>query len=162
MLSSMVHSASTFKFDDYNFQRTPYHTYVAYGSSKTATTWMANEIERRYGSQGLHATSVHPGAVLTEKLSAQVDEAQGMMQNPAIALYMKSIAQGAATPVWAAVGKEWETKGGRYLAEMIEQGPLRGSESDLIQHGYAPHAYDKEGEERLWDLGLQLCSTAEK
>lgn len=45
---------------------------------------------------------------------------------------------------------------------MIEQGPLRGSESDLIQHGYAPHAYDKEGEERLWDLGLQLCSAAEK
>ena len=35
--------------------------FVAYGQSKTANIWMANEIERRFGAQGLHALSVHPG-----------------------------------------------------------------------------------------------------
>ncbi|KAI8651270.1 hypothetical protein NCS55_01370800 [Fusarium keratoplasticum] len=154
--SSMVHAMSTFLLDDYNFERTPYGPYVAYGSSKTATLWMVNEIERRYGSKGLHATSVHPGAVLTEKISAQMGGSEGTMQNPAIGLYMKSIAQGAATTVWAAVGKEWEKRGGRYLAEVSEAGPLRGSETDIIRLGYAPHAYDEDGEKRLWKIGLEL------
>ncbi|KAJ4180374.1 hypothetical protein NW755_011868 [Fusarium falciforme] len=154
--SSMVHAMSTFLLDDYNFERTPYEAYVAYGSSKTATLWMANEIERRYGSKGLHATSVHPGAVLTEKISAQMGGSEGTMQNPAIGLYMKSIAQGAATKVWAAVGKEWEKRGGRCLVEVSEAGPLRGSETDIIRLGYTPHAYDEDGEKRLWKIGLEL------
>ncbi|KAL2672315.1 hypothetical protein Neosp_013019 [[Neocosmospora] mangrovei] len=134
----------------------PYEPYAAYGSSKTATLWMANEIERRYGSKGLHATSVHPGAVLTEKISAQMGGSEGTIQNPTIGLYMKSIAQGAATTVWAAVGKEWEHRGGRYLADVSEDGPLRGLETDIIRLGYAPHAYDEDGEKRLWELGLKL------
>ena len=33
--------------------------------SKTANIWTANEIDRRYGAQGLHATSVHPGIIGT-------------------------------------------------------------------------------------------------
>ena len=28
--------------------------------------YFANEIDRRYGSQGLHATSVHPGGIITD------------------------------------------------------------------------------------------------
>ncbi|KAI8652081.1 hypothetical protein NCS56_01424900 [Fusarium sp. Ph1] len=160
--SSMVHAMSTFLFDDYNFERTPYEPYAAYGSSKTATLWMANEIERRYGPKGLHATSVHPGAVLTEKISAQMVGSDGSIQNPALSLYMKSMAQGAATTVWAAVGKEWKNRGGRYLAEVSEDGPLRGSETDIIRLGYAPHAYDEDGEKRLWELGLKLIGAQDE
>jgi NAD(P)-dependent dehydrogenase (short-subunit alcohol dehydrogenase family) len=158
----MVHAMSTFLFHDYNFERTPYEPYAAYGSSKTATLWMANEIERRYGTKGLHATSVHPGAVLTEKINSQMGGSGGSMQNPALGLYMKSIAQGAATTVWAAVGKEWEDRGGRYLAEVSEDGPLRGSETDIIRLGYAPHAYDKDEEKRLWELGLKLIGAPDE
>ena len=37
--------------------------------AKTANIWMANEIERRYGShQGLHANSVMPGGIWTPLL----------------------------------------------------------------------------------------------
>ena len=36
-------------------------TLTADVQSKTANIWFANELERRYGSQGIHATSVHPG-----------------------------------------------------------------------------------------------------
>ena len=32
------------------------------GQSKTANIYLATEIERRYGSQGVHAWAVHPGA----------------------------------------------------------------------------------------------------
>lgn len=33
--------------------------------SNTAKLYLANEIERRYGKDGLHATAVHPGGILT-------------------------------------------------------------------------------------------------
>ena len=29
--------------------------------SKTANIWFSNEVDRRYGAQGLHSTSLHPG-----------------------------------------------------------------------------------------------------
>lgn len=162
MVSSMIHAMSTFSFEDYNYQNTPYDEYMAYGASKTATIWMANEIERRFGSQGLHATSVHPGAVLTEKLASDENQAEVIAQSPEMAAYLKSIAQGAATPVWAAVGKEWGSKGGRYLAEMAEEKPLDASATGLIKLGYAPHAYDEEAEGRLWHLGLKLIGEEDK
>jgi NAD(P)-dependent dehydrogenase (short-subunit alcohol dehydrogenase family) len=49
--------------DNYNFQKGGYDPSVAYGQSKTANIYMANEIERRYGSRHLHSTSVYPGLV---------------------------------------------------------------------------------------------------
>ena len=44
---------------------TPYDSWTAYGTSKLALVHEAREIERRYGARGLHAYSVHPGAVHT-------------------------------------------------------------------------------------------------
>ena len=70
--------------------------------------YLANEIERRYGSQGLHATSVHPGGIFTE-LARHVDmETVKAMMTPGAQLVLKSPEQGAATTVWAVTGKHWE------------------------------------------------------
>ena len=44
---------------------TPYDSWTAYGTSKLALVHEAAEIERRYGDQGLHGYSVHPGSVYT-------------------------------------------------------------------------------------------------
>jgi NAD(P)-dependent dehydrogenase (short-subunit alcohol dehydrogenase family) len=60
-LSSLGHRSATVQFDDLDFKKQGYQPFVAYGQSKTANIWMANEIERRFGAQGLHAMSVHPG-----------------------------------------------------------------------------------------------------
>jgi NAD(P)-dependent dehydrogenase (short-subunit alcohol dehydrogenase family) len=51
--------------DNYNFEKGDYNPWSAYGQSKTANVYMANEIERRYGSRGLHALSLHPGGIDT-------------------------------------------------------------------------------------------------
>lgn len=130
---------------------------LAYAASKTACIWMANEIERRYGGKGLHATSVHPGAILTEA-ARHNPGADAVMQKPEMLKYRKSPEQGAATTVWAAVGREWESRGGRYLAEVQEAEPLKEDDKSFIRPGYAPHAYDKEGERRLWDVTANLLS----
>ncbi|GAB3259019.1 SDR family NAD(P)-dependent oxidoreductase [Nocardioides dilutus] len=43
----------------------PYDSWAAYGTSKLALIHEAAEIERRYGAQGLHGYSLHPGALST-------------------------------------------------------------------------------------------------
>jgi NAD(P)-dependent dehydrogenase (short-subunit alcohol dehydrogenase family) len=63
--SSAYHVVSINEAGDYNFEKTEYNDWVSYGQSKTANIYMANEIERRNGSRGLHATSVHPGMITT-------------------------------------------------------------------------------------------------
>ncbi len=103
--------------DDYNFQKSPYHPWMAYARSKTANVYMANEIERRCGALGLHATSLHPGIIdtgLGKFLPAEV--VNGMRQNPSMLKVEKTQAQGAATTIWAAVSKELEGRGGLYLS----------------------------------------------
>jgi len=43
----------------------PYDSWAAYGTSKLALVHDAAELERRYGDQGVHAYSLHPGAIAT-------------------------------------------------------------------------------------------------
>lgn len=43
----------------------PYSSWRAYGTSKLALIHLTTELQRRYGDQGLHAYSLHPGAVYT-------------------------------------------------------------------------------------------------
>ncbi|ORY61591.1 uncharacterized protein BCR38DRAFT_347247 [Pseudomassariella vexata] len=162
MVSSRTHRIATMDLDDYNLEKRGYANVLAYCASKTANIWMANEIERRYASRGLHALSVHPGMIFTE-INRDADETVEQMQldRPEILRHFKSTAQGAATTVWAAVGKEWEGRPGRYLEDCQESQPVGEDgedslESGLLESGYFPHAYDKEGAERLWKLSLEL------
>ena len=61
---------------------------------------------------------------------------------------MKSPEQGAATTVYAAVGKEWEGKGGKYLEDCGVAGLCESDDSLAL--GHAKHAYNPDGEKRLW------------
>ncbi|KAH7174064.1 uncharacterized protein B0J16DRAFT_406509 [Fusarium flagelliforme] len=140
--------------DNYAFERGDYDPNAAYGQSKTANIYMANEIERRYGVHHLHATSVHPGIIhtgLTRHLPP--DAFQGMDH---LAPLMKSAAQGAATTVWAAVGELWAHKGGKYLVDCAVAEPGLGGEDKMITPTYAAYAYHIENEGRLWRDSLKL------
>ncbi|KAJ5378885.1 hypothetical protein N7509_012004 [Penicillium cosmopolitanum] len=154
--SSAHHVASINESGDYKFEKTEYNDWVSYGQSKTANLYMANEIERRYGSRGLHATSVHPGMIATA-LMQHMDPAmvEGFKSNEEMYKVMKSPEQGAATTVWAAIGQEWEKKGGEYLAECGKT--TRGNDNhEIAGVGFAGHAYDAEKEARLWKDSLKM------
>lgn len=157
-LSSSAHNvASINESGNYNFEKGGYNAWVSYGQSKTANIYMANEIERRYGSRGLHATSVHPGVILTG-LMQHVDAAvsEEMKKNEAAMKALKSPEQGAATTVWAAIGQEWERKGGEFLADCGKTSPASGKGDKITMEGYAAHAYNPEGEARLWRDSLKM------
>ena len=150
-VSSVGHRAGGVLIGDYNFESTPYEPWRAYGQAKTAHIYMANEIERRYGAAGLHALSLHPGGIQTN-LQQHVDPAVAEDWDKDRRIW-RSIEQGAATAVYAAISKEWEGKGGRYLADCVEKGPMVPGNPMVVfgDEGYAPWAFDEESAKKLWE-----------
>ncbi|TPX62330.1 hypothetical protein PhCBS80983_g00440 [Powellomyces hirtus] len=167
VVSSNGHRTSPVMFDNINFENGGYHPRAAYGQSKTANIHFANEIERRFGSRGLHATSLHPGGIATPIQRHLDSAALKKWESPEIQAYLKNPAQGAATTVWAAVGKEREGKGGAYLDNLeevsVEDVALAGKGVNHIglHSGYAAHAFDQGAELKLWDLSNELVGFLE-
>jgi NAD(P)-dependent dehydrogenase (short-subunit alcohol dehydrogenase family) len=160
MLSAAAHRISRIgASDDYAFQKSEYVPWIAYARSKTANVYMANEIERRYGRLGLHATSLHPGIIGTE-ISRFVPEEMVTSMTQEYALVIKSPEQGAATTLWAAIGKEWEGRGGVYLNDCAEA--ERGEDDGVVGKGsYVTHTYDAKEEARLWKDSLEMVGMSE-
>ena len=113
-VSSVGHRMAEPNFANLNLEGA-YHEWAAYGQSKTASVWTANEINRRYGSKGLNAFSVHPGGIMTDLQRHMSAEALGGFDG--IKSEFKSPEQGAATTIWAATAKALEGDGGKYLEE---------------------------------------------
>ncbi|KAL4875177.1 hypothetical protein BJY04DRAFT_232830 [Aspergillus karnatakaensis] len=157
VVASSAHRAATLPAsNDYNFEKREYSHEEAYNISKLAAVYLANSIDRRFGSQGLRATSLHPGAINTN-ISRNMPEGfvDGLMTNPYILSILKSPEQGAATTVWAAVGREWENRGGRYLEDCKEA--ERGEDDgQVFGLGWVKQTYDPNEEDRLWKDSLQL------
>lgn len=162
-VSSMGHRYGKVRPGDYNFTEPgSYHPGRAYGQAKTANIWFANELERRYGSRGVHSTSLHPGGIwsgLQKHWDPKVKEELGAID--AVHAYMMNAGQGAATCIYAALSEEWKTKGGKYLSKCVEQGPSAGVEAEGAQtpigdDGHAPWAYDERGEKQLWQDSLDM------
>lgn len=157
VVSAAAHRVVTLNdSDNYHFQKGGYNPWVAYGQSKLANIYMANEIERRYGLSGLHATSLHPGLIATG-LSQHLPEEEigAMLQNEFMIKMQKSLEQGAATTVWAAISKELEGKGGLYLDDCAVA--KRGEDDGIPALGMTSSStYNAEEEARIWKDSLKM------
>ncbi|KAF5521491.1 Short-chain dehydrogenase TIC 32 [Colletotrichum aenigma] len=160
-VTSSVHRLGPIDVNDFTYDHLPYHPLRAYARSKTANIYLANEIEHRFGDQGLHALSVHPGSVLT-MISRHIEDdplkiPEGDWEE---IRHFKNAAQGAAPTVLAAVGAEWEGNGGRYLADCVEQGHAvdPSSQTDL---GHASWAFDEQKASKLWDESSKMIGLEE-
>ncbi|KAI8934343.1 hypothetical protein NX059_009079 [Plenodomus lindquistii] len=162
VLSSAAHRISGIQPDDYNFEKKPYVDWVAYGQAKTANLYMSNAIDRYYGSQGLHSNAVHPGVILTELSRHLTQETlDGFGKDPKMAAHFKSIPQGAATTVLAAIGKDYEGVGGKYLEDCGEWGPHK-ADGGQTDPGHSEWAFDPKLEDQLWKDSLKLVGIAEE
>lgn len=147
-LSSGAHRRWPIDFDDMHFRSRPYDPSGAYGQSKTANVLFAVEFSRRYADQGVTANAVMPGAVLDTSLmrhmTAEELAALEQQMNP----IRKTMAEGAATALWAATASELNGIGGLYLEDCAQA--LPGSVDR--PGGVLPHALDPENAARLWDV----------
>ncbi|KAI1291165.1 putative oxidoreductase,short chain dehydrogenase [Xylaria venustula] len=154
-VSSAGHHASEIIFDDFQLTNS-YDPAKAYGQSKLAQIYMANYVDRNFGPSGIHALSLMPGGIETNlQQHFPSDVRAGWRTNPMIWNFMKSLEQGAATTIIAAVGKEWETKGGKYLenCQVSTSKPIGPGVA-----GVADYAYDEDKENKLWELTLKTLS----
>jgi hypothetical protein len=118
---------------------------------------MASSLERHYGARGVHGLAVHPGGIWTplqKHIPAELMEVY--KKNEEINTFVKSTEQGAASTVLAAIGKEYEGRGGLYLEDCGEWGPVKGDRYTVLDGGYEGRAFDEEGEERLWGVSLGM------
>ncbi|KAH8596154.1 hypothetical protein B0O99DRAFT_621155 [Bisporella sp. PMI_857] len=155
-VSSSGHRVFVFNDNpDYAFQHTPYESWTAYGQSKLANIYMTNYIDRVYSTQGLRATSVHPGGIISGLMKDMDPQlVAGFMADEAKMRSLKSWGQGAATTTIAAVGKEWEDRGGKYLVDCEETVMERGIAGE--KEGFVSQTYDEDKEARLWKDSLEL------
>jgi NAD(P)-dependent dehydrogenase (short-subunit alcohol dehydrogenase family) len=111
-LSSSGHRYSNVDLEDPSFEHTPYEPFVAYGRSKTANILFAVAFDKRHRDRGVRAAAVHPGGIQTElaryldasrmqKIVEQINQQLAAEGKPAFKF--KTVPQGAATSVWAAV-----------------------------------------------------------
>jgi NAD(P)-dependent dehydrogenase (short-subunit alcohol dehydrogenase family) len=123
VLASSGHRFADVDLDDLGFERTPYDPFIAYGRAKTANILFAVAFDQRHRARGVRAAAVHPGGIHTE-LARHMDESQmtALLEriNSQLAsegkgpFQFKTVPQGAATSVWAAVVAAAEDVGGRY------------------------------------------------
>jgi NAD(P)-dependent dehydrogenase (short-subunit alcohol dehydrogenase family) len=138
-LSSAGHRFSDVDLEDPDFDHAEYAPFVAYGRSKTANILFAVEFDRRHKASGVRATAVHPGGIQTElgrymtpeTTQAMIDSISAATPAGAPAFEWKTIPQGAATSVWAALVAPAELVGGLYcedchVARLQENGDIRG------------------------------------
>ncbi|KAF2469911.1 uncharacterized protein BDR25DRAFT_326024 [Lindgomyces ingoldianus] len=145
-VSSMGHRYNEINFDNLNLEG-EYEPNKAYSQSKVANIYMANQTERRYSARSLHGLSLHPGGIW-DGSGRQVHVAD-------LAEEWKKTPGGAATTMWAAIGRVWERKGGKYLENCQVPGPVRDGYY-FLEDGYETWAYDQAKEERLWKVSCEL------
>jgi NAD(P)-dependent dehydrogenase (short-subunit alcohol dehydrogenase family) len=160
-VSSAAHrNTPALNFDDLMWEKREYETLKAYGQSKLANVYFANELDRRYSSKHLRANSLHPGGILTPLARYLPHErAEGLKDVPEVYRILMTPAQGAATSTWAAVARELEDRGGLYLNECAEAQLVEPEPYHLP--GYGPQAFNPTDEKRLWEVSLYLVGIQE-
>ena len=158
MVASAGHRTSDIDLDDPNFAHSPYEEIAAYGRSKTANVLFAVEFDRRHRARGIRAAALHPGGIYTELMRHLTPEVHQRLvatskqhadpDKPSLGL--KSVAQGAATSVWAGFGAPADLVGGRYCEDCHVAEP--GDSGSQVR----PYAIDPERAKALWAKSEEL------
>ena len=154
-VSSRGHHFSGMCWDDVHFTRGGYDKWLAYGQAKTANALFAVHLDD--ADRGIRAFSLHPGRIRTNLIRYLAPEelvAAGMTNEAGeIIGDVKTIAQGAATQVWAATSPRLAGMGGVYLedCDIAEPTPADGT-----RIGVRDYAADPEEAARLWTLSAEL------
>jgi NAD(P)-dependent dehydrogenase (short-subunit alcohol dehydrogenase family) len=140
-VSSGAHARGRIDFGDLQGER-DYSGQRAYSQSKLANVMFTYELARRLDGTGVTATVCHPGVVHTS-FGAEDQAAHMAVMIRVARLFMKTPAQGAATPVYLASSPEVEGVTGRYFAN---RKPTTSSNA----------SYDTAAAAQLWQASAAL------
>ncbi|MFF9482151.1 SDR family NAD(P)-dependent oxidoreductase [Streptomyces sp. NPDC014733] len=156
-VSSAGHQLSPVRWDDVHFTR-GYDRWQAYGQAKTANALFATHLDALGRDAGIHAYSLHPGAILTplqrhlsgpDMISKGWIDAHGTVIHPDF----KTPEQGAATSIWAATSPLLAAHGGAYCEDCDLAAPTTSNEG---WSGVRDYALDPDQAAHLWTLSAEL------
>lgn len=121
-----------------------YRPWRHYGQSKLANVLFARELQRRFSGSARTAYAVHPGATRTQ-LARHLGRSAEWFTRLAGAIFLRDVAHGAATTLYAAVHPQAPALAGRYLANCNAAKASR-------------QADDAELARRLWTVSEQIVA----
>ena len=165
-LSSSGHRFSNVDLNDPNFEHTTYEPFVAYGRSKTANILFAVAFDRRHRDRGVRAAAVHPGGIQTElarymepgRIQKMVEQFNQQLAAEGKGPFkFKTIPQGSATSVWAAVVAPSDEIGGQYCENCHVSQPVPDNVTITpTSEGVRAYALDPKNAEALWKKSEQM------
>ena len=167
-ISSSAHSLTGMLWDDIHFQSNPYDKWMAYGQSKTASSLIAIEFNRRMIDKGVSGFSVHPGGILTplqRHLQKEEMVALGWMDengspSEMAKNFFKTTSQGASTTLWCATSSSLNGIGGVFCEDCdIAKRKNEVDESLQRYFGVADWAVDTEEASKLWDVTEKMLAS---
>jgi WW domain-containing oxidoreductase len=122
-----------------------YNSWRAYGQSKFANILFAKELARRFAGTQRTANALHPGVIQTN-LARHMNPFLAGILSAAGPLFLKSIAQGAATQVYVATRPELAAVSGKYFADCNVAAPRADAENEAAAR-------------KLWEVSERIASS---
>ena len=147
MLSSAAHTMAPkggIAFDNLTGDK-GYRPWTAYGQSKFANLLFAKELARRFNGTARTANAVHPGVIRTN-LGRNMNPIASSVMGIVGPIAMKTIAQGAATEVYAVANPGAASISGKYFA-------------DCNVAKSRPDADNADVAAKLWKVSEEIAST---
>ena len=166
-LSSSAHALTGILWDDIHFNKQPYNKWMAYGQSKTASSLIAIELNKKMKDYGVESFSVHPGGIITplqRYLEKEEMIALGWMDEDGSPSklaknFFKSPSQGASTTLWCATSNDLNGLGGVFCEDCdIAKRKSEVDESLQRYTGVANWAVDTDEATRLWELSEEIIT----
>lgn len=146
VVASNAHNFNTPDIEDYNFEKRSVGA-SAYADSKSYNIMFSNYLnsllETENSNEGvtpIFSNSLHPGVISTDL------GRQSIVSTIFLSMGSKSIPQGAATSVYAAISPDLKGIGGKYLADCAIGNPGK-------------HVQDVETQKKLWELSERLIAS---
>jgi NAD(P)-dependent dehydrogenase (short-subunit alcohol dehydrogenase family) len=156
-VASIGHLFSPVVFDDLHYRFRPYDQWTSYGQSKSANVLFAVGAAQRWADDGIAVNALMPGNVASTALARHMgaDDLANFGETTELGLPpVKTIEQGAATPVLLAASPDVEGVTGRYYEDCAEAAQI----TERADHtsGVAPYALDYDNADRLWHISNEL------
>ncbi|MGI5142276.1 MULTISPECIES: SDR family NAD(P)-dependent oxidoreductase [unclassified Streptomyces] len=160
VVSSVGHINGDVRFDDIHFERDPYDAWAAYSQSKTANILFAVEAAKRWADDGISVNALNPGRIAETNLARHIgtptNAPASFEPGKNSGVSVKNIEQGAATSVLLAASPLVAGVTGRYFEDCNEAGPHQPG----LRRGVAGYALDERSAARLWQVSLDMLSSA--
>ena len=166
-LSSSAHALTGILWDDIHFHNQPYDKWMAYGQSKTASSLIAIEFNKKMKNYGVSGFAVHPGGIITplqRHLPKEEMVALGWMQEDGsptelVKNFFKTPNQGSSTTLWCATNKKLNGIGGVFCEDCdIAKRKIEIEETMQRYFGVADWAIDHNEATRLWNITEEIIN----